>query len=152
MVPGNSKTLTQPRAPCQIQGESNWIKQQKCWEPKVRSLTRRTRGGRGGMLELRDGIRKSDKLLITLSQICIQPTTSLLVHIWEHIGAKTNHGRLQTHKTHHGPNSGEATTFPHIVFFVSLRDTYIRMAFCLGTPKEESRNCPSLDSCHFASL
>jgi hypothetical protein len=27
-----------------------------------------------------------------------------------------------THKTHHGPDSGEATTFPHIVFSATLRD------------------------------
>ncbi len=58
----------------------------------MRSLTRRTRGGRGGMLELRDGIRKSDKLLITLSQICIQLTTSWLVHIQKHLGARTSLG------------------------------------------------------------
>ncbi len=25
------------------------------------------------------------------------------------------------HKTHHGPDSGEATTFPHIIFFATLR-------------------------------
>jgi hypothetical protein len=53
--------------------------------------------------------------------------------------------RPWTHKLHHGPNSGEATTFPHIVFFAPLRGTYIRMIFCPGTPKEKSRNCAGLD-------
>jgi hypothetical protein len=48
-----------------------------------------------------------------------------------------------------GPDSGEATTFPHIVFSMPLRSTYIRMAFCPGTLKEESRNYPSLDSHNF---
>jgi hypothetical protein len=47
---------------------------------------------------------------------------------------------------------GEATTFPHIVFSAPLRGTYIRMVFYLGTPKEESRNYPGLDSRHFAGL
>jgi len=47
-----------------------------------------------------------------------------------------------THKTHHGSDSGEATTFPHIVFSATLRGGYIQMALFLGTPKFESRNCP----------
>jgi hypothetical protein len=34
-----------------------------------------------------------------------------------------------THKTHHGPDSGEATTFPHIVYSATLRRGYIQMAF-----------------------
>ncbi len=46
-----------------------------------------------------------------------------------------------THKTHHGPNSGEATTFPHIVFSATLRGGYIQMALFPETPKLESRNC-----------
>ncbi len=44
--------------------------------------------------------------------------------------------------THHGPNLGEATTFPHIVFSASHRRGYIQMALFPGTPKLESRNCP----------
>jgi hypothetical protein len=46
-----------------------------------------------------------------------------------------------THKTHHGPDSGEATTFPHIVFSATLHGGYIQMALFIGTPKLESRNC-----------
>ncbi len=45
------------------------------------------------------------------------------------------------HKTHHGPDLGEATTFPHIVFFATLRGDYIQMALIPETPKLESRNC-----------
>jgi hypothetical protein len=44
---------------------------------------------------------------------------------------------------------GEATTFPHIVFSALLRHTYLRMALFPGTPKEESRNYPGLDSRDF---
>jgi hypothetical protein len=47
-----------------------------------------------------------------------------------------------THKTHHGPDSGEATTFPYIVFSAMLRGGFIQMALFPGTPKLESRNCP----------
>jgi hypothetical protein len=49
---------------------------------------------------------------------------------------------IWTHLTHHGPDSGEATTFPLIVFSAALRRGYIQMAFFLGNPKLESRNCP----------
>jgi hypothetical protein len=46
------------------------------------------------------------------------------------------------HKTHHGPDSREVTTFPHIVFSATLYIGYIQMALFPGTPKLESRNCP----------
>jgi len=59
--------------------------------------------------------------------------------------------QLWIHKTHHGPDLGEATTFPHIVFSKLLRGTYIRMTFCFGTPKEETRNYLDLDSRDFVN-
>jgi hypothetical protein len=65
-----------------------------------------------------------------------------LVHIPGHpwmLGQAT--GTLD-HKTHHGLDSGEATTFPHIVFSTTLRWGYIQMALFPGTSKLESRNCP----------
>jgi len=49
-----------------------------------------------------------------------------------------------THKTHHGPDLREATTFPHIVFFAPLCGGYIKMALFPETPKLESRNCPEI--------
>jgi hypothetical protein len=42
----------------------------------------------------------------------------------------TSHGQLGTHKTHHSLDSGEATTFPHVTFFVFACGTHIRMTFC----------------------
>jgi hypothetical protein len=80
------------------------------------------------------------------SSLILHPkqTTKWLVHIREHpwvLGQAT--GTL-THKTHHGPDSGEATTFPHIVFSMLLRGDYIQMALFPGTPKLESRNCPEI--------
>jgi len=55
-----------------------------------------------------------------------KPTTRGLVHISGHpwvLGQAT--GTLD-HKTHHGPDSGEATTFPHIVFSALLRVATLR--------------------------
>jgi hypothetical protein len=49
--------------------------------------------------------------------------------------AKTNHRKTQTHKIHHGPNLGVATTFPLIVYFVPFHEAHIQMAFCPGTPE-----------------
>jgi hypothetical protein len=42
-------------------------------------------------------------------------TTSWLVHSWNTFSARTSNGQTQIHKIHHGPNLGEATTFPLIV-------------------------------------
>jgi len=66
-------------------------------------------------------------------------------------GVGTSPGWPWIHLTHHGPDSGEATTFPHIVFFALLRGTCIQMAFIPRTPKEESWNCPGLDSQNFGN-
>jgi len=52
--------------------------------------------------------------------------------------AWTTHEQTWIHKIHHGPNLGEATIFPLIVYFVHGHETNIQMSFCLGTPKWES--------------
>jgi hypothetical protein len=88
------------------------------------------------------GIRLGKGTRLSSLNLHPKPTTKGLVHIREHpwvLGQTT--GTL-THKTHHGPDSGEATTFPHIVFSATLRGGYIQMALFPGTPKLESRNCP----------
>jgi len=57
------------------------------------------------------------------------------MHGWNTFGARMSHGQTPTHKTHHGLDLGEATTFPLIVYFVPLHKTHIQITFCLGTPK-----------------
>jgi hypothetical protein len=71
-------------------------------------------------------------------------TTKWLVHIREHLWVLGQATGTLTHKTHHSPDSGEATTFPHIVFSVPHFGDYIQMALFPGTPKLESRNCPEI--------
>ncbi len=61
--------------------------------------------------------------------------TKWLVHSCSTLSARTSHVRPRTHKTHHSLDSREATTFPHIVYFVLLHKAHIQMAFCPGTPK-----------------
>ncbi len=49
--------------------------------------------------------------------------------------APMNHGHIQTHKTHHGLDLGQAITFPPNRIFVSSHETCTQMSFCLWTPK-----------------
>jgi hypothetical protein len=53
---------------------------------------------------------------------------------WSTFSAHTSHEQTQTHKTHHGPNSKETTTFPHIVLFMANHGAYTQMLFCPKTP------------------
>jgi hypothetical protein len=81
------------------------------------------------------------------TQTYTNQTTSWVMHSWSTFSAwtshghtRTSHGHTRTHKTHHGPNSKEATTFALIVFFVINHGGYIQMSFCprtskLGIPK-----------------
>jgi hypothetical protein len=69
-------------------------------------------------------------------------TTKWLVHIPGHPWVLRQATGTLDHKIHHGLDSGEATTFSHIVVSATLRGGYIQMALFPGTPKLESRNCP----------
>ncbi len=46
-----------------------------------------------------------------------------------------NQWQTRSHKTHHGPDLGEATTFPLIVFFVLNHEACTQMSFCPKTFK-----------------
>ncbi len=73
------------------------------------------------------------------------------MHSLSIFGVKTNHEQTQTHKIHHGPDLREAITFPFIVYSMPLHKARIQMAFCPGTPKKESRQSQSWDSCIFGT-
>ncbi len=119
---------------------------------KAHSLTRSTLKGWRGVLELRDGTRKSDKKFSYSLEYASNQPTRWLILCWSTFGARTSHGRFWTHKTHHGLDSGEATTFPHIVYSAPLHEGYIQMAFCPGTPPklpwlELPQLCGAIISC-----
>jgi hypothetical protein len=48
--------------------------------------------------------------------------------------------QTRIHKTHHGLDLREATTFPLIVYYVPFHEAHIQMTFCLEIPKWESWN------------
>ncbi len=65
------------------------------------------------------------------------------------LGVRTSHGLTRTHFTHHGPDSGEATTFPLIVFSAGPRRGYIQNDFFprdsqVGVPKLSRFGLPGL--------
>jgi hypothetical protein len=93
------------------------------------------------------GTRKNDKHQL-FTRTYTNQTTSWLMHSLNAFGAWTNHGQTWTH---HGPDLGEATTFPLIVCFVDGHMTGIQMTFFLGLPKWESRNSQSWDSHDFGA-
>ncbi len=108
--------------------------------------------GQRGMLELQHGTKKSDKQFNYSFKFTSNQPSHWLVLYWSTFGARISHKRLRTHKTHHGPNSKETTTFPHIVYSTPFHKGYIQMAFCPGTPKGESRYCQGQNSRNFAGL
>jgi hypothetical protein len=63
--------------------------------------------------------------------------------------AWTCHRQTWTHKIHHDPDLGEATTFPLIVLFAHGYGVSTQMSFCPETPKLESQNSLNWDSCNF---
>jgi len=53
-----------------------------------------------------------------------KPDNKLVSACWNTFGARTSHGQTRTHKTHHGPDLGEATTFPLMyILYLSTRPT-----------------------------
>jgi hypothetical protein len=70
--------------------------------------------------------------------------TTQTKHNWSIFGARTSHGQTQTHKTHHGLNLGEATTFPLIIFSMPDHGAYTQMSFCPKTPKLGISKFPKL--------
>jgi hypothetical protein len=65
------------------------------------------------------GLGRCDKLIHSLATYT-KPTTRWLVHLGEHPWCWDKPRATPTHLTHHGPDSGEATTFPLIVYSAPL--------------------------------
>jgi hypothetical protein len=71
------------------------------------------------------------------------------MHSGNIFGARTNHKQTHIHKAHHGPDLGEATTFPLIVVFVLGHEANTQIHFVPGLPSCESRNFQNWDSYSF---
>jgi hypothetical protein len=75
------------------------------------------------------------------TQTCTTQTTSWVLHGWSTFDPWTCHEHTLIHKTHHGPDLGEASTFPLILFSIL---SHIQMSFCLMIPKLGVPNFPKL--------
>ncbi len=91
-------------------------------------------GGRGTCQNSRMGPRRLTSTSITHTDLN-KPNNKLVSAQLEHFGAWMIHRQTWTHKTHHGPNLQEATTFPLIIYYVPGHKTSIQMSFCHGSPK-----------------
>jgi hypothetical protein len=83
------------------------------------------------------------------TQTYTNQTTSCLVCSWSTFGARMNHRQIRTHKTQPGPDLGEGTAFPFIVFFVLGHGACTQMSFCfrilnLGVLKFSKLGLPQL--------
>jgi hypothetical protein len=108
--------VTHPQAFWRIhyksKGENNGRK--RSW---VRSLACNTSGVEGRFGAMGWGLRRLTSNSI-IRRTCTNQTTSWLMHSWSTFGAWTSHGQTRTHKIHHGPTLGEATTFPFVIYSV----------------------------------
>jgi len=90
------------------------------------------------MLELGDGTRKVTSNH-SLAQTYTKSNSKWLVHSLSTFGVKTSHKKIRIHKIHHGSDSGEATTFLLILYFVPSYGTSTQMSlsqdFQVGVPK-----------------
>jgi hypothetical protein len=77
------------------------------------------------VLEFQNRIRKNEKQLNHSHELAQNQITSWLVHSLNTFGARTSHGQIQIHKTHHSLDLGEATTFPLIIYSVPLHEAHI---------------------------
>jgi hypothetical protein len=62
------------------------------------------------------------------------------MHSWNTFDAQMHHRHTQIHKTHHGLNLGEATTFPLIVLYVTNHGGCTQMLFFPKLPTLEVDN------------
>ncbi len=95
------------------------------------------------------GIRLGRGTRLSSLNLHPKPTTKGLVSIQEHPWVLRQATGILTHKIHHGPDSGEATTFPHIVYSAALRRGYIQMVLFsrdsqAGVPKLSRVGVPEL--------
>jgi hypothetical protein len=86
------------------------------------------------MLELWDGDYAKWQASQLFTWTYVNQTTSWLMQNWNTFNAWMSQGHTWTHKIHHNPNLGEATTFPLILFSMISHKGYPNVIFS-KTPK-----------------
>jgi hypothetical protein len=142
-----SPPLTRSQVPCWTHSRVQLRRVAESWDLRATPDFQHYRGVEGRARS--PGIKLGRGTRLSSLNLHPKPTTRGLVCIREHPWVLGQAMGTLTHKTHHDSDSGEATTFPHIVFSAAPCGSYIRMTHFPRTPKEESRNCPGLDSRDF---
>ncbi len=104
----------------------------------MRSLAHNTLRGRGACWSSGMRLGRIDKLIHS-HRPAHNPHKVISAQL-EHLWCQDEPRATRTHKTHHGPDLGEATTFPLIVYSGPLHGAHIQMAFLsrdssVGVPK-----------------
>ncbi len=120
---GIMELMTRPQVLCQIQKSPTMLKSGNSWN-LVPLPASSTKGGEKDMLKA-PGLDQEEGQLIQLLGPTSKPTTSWLIHFQKHSWCWDKPRATRTHLTHHSPNSGEATTFPHVVLSALFRRTRI---------------------------
>ncbi len=102
----------------------------------MRSLAHNTLRGRGACWSSRMGLGRIDKLIHS-HEPAHNPHKVVSAQL-EHLWCWDQPRATRTHNTHHGPDLGEATTFPLIVYSMTLHGAHIQMAF-LSRDSRDSR-------------
>jgi hypothetical protein len=94
------------------------------------------------------GARTSTSKLITHTDLH-KLNNKLVGACWSTFNVWTNHMQIRIHKTHHGLDLREATTFLLIIYSMHCHGTNTKMSFCPGTPKWEFGNSQNWDFHNF---
>ncbi len=100
-----------------------------------------TIGGERGVLKA-PGLDQEKGQCFQILDLASKPTTSWLVHILNQPQCWNKPQATRTHLTHHGPDSGEATTFPHIVFSAFAHRPTSEWFFVPGLPRRSPEIVP----------
>ncbi len=108
----------------------------------MRSLAHNTLRGRGACWSSGMGLGRIDKL--THSHGPAHNPHKVVTTQLEHLWCQDEPRATRTHKIHHGPDLGEATTFSLIVYSMPLHGACIQMTFLsrdsrAGVPKSRQR-------------
>jgi hypothetical protein len=93
----------------------------------MRSLAHNTWRGRGACWSSEMGLGRIDKLIHSHGP-AHNPHKVVSAEL-EHLWCWDEPWATRTHKTHHSPDLGEATTFPLIVYSAPLHRAHIQMTF-----------------------
>ncbi len=118
LSPNNPIPLMRSQVPYWTQVGSKLVKQWNCLEFEALSQLSALKRVEGRAEPLRWD-QEEGQVLVTYSNLHQTNQQVGQFTFWSTFSARTSHGQPWMHKTHHGPDSSEATTFP-IQYYLRL--------------------------------